>query len=126
MSMYTLSLSFRLLSVTVGQLYSVASTLKMMKDPFPDLASDSESQEEAILYPNDNSTAPNGGTTSEAIPASLSNLGPEPPSKSFVVGSESDSVDEHSYSDWDDTSGDSDDSDSPRWSPKVCQSATTQ
>ncbi|SJL10786.1 uncharacterized protein ARMOST_14180 [Armillaria ostoyae] len=61
--------------MTVGQLYSVASTSKMMKDPFPDLASDSESREEVILYPNDNSTAPNGGTTSEAIPASSSNLG---------------------------------------------------
>ncbi len=127
--MYTLSLSFRVLGMTVGQLYSVSSTSKMMKDPLLDLMSHSdhaiapsESQEDAIRYLDDNSTRLNGGALSEAIPTSSSNLRPESPSKSSVVNSESGSVDEQSSGDSDDGSGDSDESDSGRWPPKVCQS----
>ncbi|KAK0438676.1 hypothetical protein EV421DRAFT_1738423 [Armillaria borealis] len=60
----------------------------------------------------------NGGTISEAVPASLSNVGPEPPLISLTASSESGSVDEQWSSNSDDTSGDSDESDSPRWPPK--------
>ncbi len=89
-----------------------------MMNQFPELTSDSdqntsvitpsESQEE-ILLPNDNFTAVDGGTISEAIvPASPSNLRPEPPSTSLFAGSQSGSVDEQSSSDPEGTSGDSD------------------
>ncbi|SJL15499.1 uncharacterized protein ARMOST_18997 [Armillaria ostoyae] len=64
-----------------------------------------------------------GRTISETIvPASSSNLRPEPPSTSLVAGSESGSVDEQSFSDSDDTLNDSDmstESSTPRlWPPK--------
>ncbi len=108
-----------------------------MKDPSPDMVSDleqnahiiapSESQEE-ILHPNGNS-AMDGGTSSEAIHASLSNFDPEPPSESLGVGSESVSVDVQSSSVSEDNSGDSDmvshEFDPHRWPLKVNLSGCT-
>ncbi len=100
-----------------------------MKHSFPDMVSNSEqnahiiapseSQEE-ILHPN-NSSAMDGGTSSEAISASLSNFDPEPPSEALGAGSEGVSVDVQLSRDSDTLSYDSD-----FWPPTVCQSARTQ
>ncbi|KAK0429826.1 hypothetical protein EV421DRAFT_1945903 [Armillaria borealis] len=110
------------------RLRSIFSTSRMMKNASPDMISNSEhnanmiasseSQEE-ILHPND-SCAMDGGTSSEAIHASLSDFDPEPPSESLGAGSESVLADVQSASDSEDTSGDSDTSsyDSDSWSPK--------
>ncbi|SJL15504.1 uncharacterized protein ARMOST_19004 [Armillaria ostoyae] len=111
-------------------LRSIFSTSRSMKDSSPDMVSDleqnahiiasSESQEE-ILHPN-GSSAMDGGTSSEAIHASLSDFDPEPPSESLGVGSENVSVDMQSSSNSEDTSGDPDtpkyNYDFDSWAPK--------
>ncbi|KAK0430851.1 hypothetical protein EV421DRAFT_1912456 [Armillaria borealis] len=88
-----------------------------MKDSYPDMISKSEQNMNALvpsesqkelLHTNGNSTAMNGGTISETISASPSDLRPEPPLKLLVAGSEGGSVDEQSSNDLDDTASISD------------------
>lgn len=111
---------------------------RTIKGLSPDMISDweynaniimpSESHEE-ILHPN-NSSVMDGGTSSEAISASLSNFGPELPLESWGAHSESVLVDVQSYSDYEHTSDDSDtssdESDSACWPPEVSQFTSTK
>ncbi|PBK62508.1 hypothetical protein ARMSODRAFT_943112 [Armillaria solidipes] len=109
-------------------LLSIFSTSATMKDSPLDTISNSEQNANIIAcsesqgeipHPNGNS-AIDGGTSSEAIHASLSNFDPQPPSESLGAGSENVSVDVRPSSDSQDTSGDSDTSffNSNSWVPK--------
>ncbi len=106
----------------------------MIKDSSPDMVSDSEhnaniitpsdSQEE-ILHPNDDS-AMDGGTSSKAISASLSNFDPESPSESLGAGSESGSEDSDDTFDSDTPARESDFLYYFQLLPEVCQSRSMQ